>query len=194
HYFEKNIDLINSLKILRSYLPIPEVQKGDNKVWWNINGDMWIEKSRNIMIDRRNIGHHWKFTNHQSKLINQYLLANQLLVDCLNGGCYVSRQVREGVATSGYKKLRTAIYDDGYQALFNDLKDIQIDRGTTDQYGIRMLVRVDNVPIKTEIIAEVRFKLDSPRYPQWSPVPCLSINDCFTSKLLANSDAILIIV
>lgn len=51
-----------------------------------------------------------------------------------------------------------------------------------------MLVTVDNTPIKTEIIAEVRFELDPPRYPEWSPVPCLSINDCFTAKLLANSD------
>lgn len=51
-----------------------------------------------------------------------------------------------------------------------------------------MLVTVDNTPIKTEIIAEVRFELDPPRYLEWSPVPCLSINDCFTAKLLANSD------
>ncbi len=53
-----------------------------------------------------------------------------------------------------------------------------------------MLVTVDNTPIKIEIIAEVRFELDPPRYPAWTslPIPCLSINDCFTAKLLANSD------
>lgn len=43
-------------------------------------------------------------------------------------------------------------------------------------------------PIKTEIIAEACFELDSPRYLEWCSVPCLSINDCFTAKLLANSD------
>ncbi len=91
-------------------------------------------------------------------------------------------------SASGYKHLRTMILDGGYQALFRDLSRIQVMRGTTDQYGIRMLVKVDEVPIKTEIIAESRFQLDPPRYPQWCPVPCLSINDCFTSKLLANSD------
>ncbi|MFN6484976.1 MULTISPECIES: nucleotidyl transferase AbiEii/AbiGii toxin family protein [unclassified Nostoc] len=47
---------------------------------------------------------------------------------------------------------------------------------------------MDDVPIKTEIIAETRFQLDPPRYPKWSLVPCLSFNDCFTSKLLSNSD------
>jgi hypothetical protein len=51
-----------------------------------------------------------------------------------------------------------------------------------------MIVCVNDEFIKTEIIAESRFELDPPRYPKWSPVPCLSLNDCFTSKLLANSD------
>ncbi|MFN6569468.1 MAG: nucleotidyl transferase AbiEii/AbiGii toxin family protein [Dendronalium sp. ChiSLP03b] len=92
------------------------------------------------------------------------------------------------VGTSGYKYLRTVVFESGYEGLFHDLSKIQIGRGTTDQYGIRMIVLVDNLPIKTEIIAEARFELDPPRYPEWSPVPCLSLNDCFTSKLLANSD------
>lgn len=92
------------------------------------------------------------------------------------------------VFSSGYKQLRTVIYDGGYKALFDDISQIQIGQSTTDQYGIRMLVVVDNVLIKTEIIAEVRFELDPPRYTEWTSVPCLSINDCFTAKLLANSD------
>jgi hypothetical protein len=92
------------------------------------------------------------------------------------------------VSSSGYRHLRTVIYDSGYKALFGDLSQIQIGHSTTDQYGIRMLIIVDDIRIKTEIIAEVRFELDPPRYPKWSSVPCLSINDCFTAKLLANSD------
>ncbi|BAY17115.1 hypothetical protein NIES21_29490 [Anabaenopsis circularis NIES-21] len=92
------------------------------------------------------------------------------------------------MGTSGYKYLRTVVFDGGYEALFSDLSSIQIGRGTTDQYGIRMMVIVDNLPIKTEIIAESRFQPDQPRYTEWSPVPCLSLIDCFTSKLLANSD------
>lgn len=92
------------------------------------------------------------------------------------------------VSSSGYKYLRNIVFDRGYQGLFRDLSKIKIGRGTTDQYGIRMVVLVDDEPIKTEIIAEVRFELDLPRYPKWSPVACLSLSDCFTSKLLANSD------
>ena len=92
------------------------------------------------------------------------------------------------VGTEGYKYLRKVVFDGGYEALFRDLNKIKIGRGTTNQYGIRMIVFVDDVPIKTEIIAETRFQPDPPRYPKWSPVPCLSLYDCFTSKLLSNSD------
>ena len=92
------------------------------------------------------------------------------------------------VSSSGYGYLRTVVFDNGYEGLFRDLSKIKIGRGTTDQYGIRMVVSIDDERIKTEIIAEVRFELDSPRYPEWSPVACLSLSDCFTSKLLANSD------
>ncbi len=92
------------------------------------------------------------------------------------------------VSPSSYKYLRTIIFDNGYKGLFHNLTRIKIGRGNTDQYGIRMMIYVDGVPIKTEIIAESRFVPDPPTYPNWSPVACLSVNDCFTSKLLANSD------
>ncbi|MEH1920866.1 hypothetical protein [Nostoc sp.] len=42
------------------------------------------------------------------------------------------------------------VFDGGHEALFRDLSKIQVGRSTTDQYGIRMLVFVDDVPIKTE--------------------------------------------
>ncbi|GAA6618768.1 nucleotidyl transferase AbiEii/AbiGii toxin family protein [Scytonema sp. NUACC26] len=92
------------------------------------------------------------------------------------------------ISSSGYRYLRTIIFEAGYSALFRDLNRIQLGRSTTDQYGIRMVINVEGMPIKTEIIAEARFELDLPRYPDWSPVACLSLNDCFTAKLLANSD------
>jgi Nucleotidyl transferase AbiEii toxin, Type IV TA system len=101
---------------------------------------------------------------------------------------FIASAIIASDASSGYRYLRRVIFDGGYEALFRDLSQIQIGRGTTDQYGIRMAVSVDGTPIKTEIIAEVRFNPSAPRYPSWSPVACLSLPDCFTSKLLANSD------
>ncbi|WP_373547395.1 nucleotidyl transferase AbiEii/AbiGii toxin family protein [Chamaesiphon sp.] len=89
---------------------------------------------------------------------------------------------------SDYRKLRNAISDRTPRILLKDNSDLEIERFTADQYGIRMAIVVDGIPIKTEIIAEARFELDLPRQPSWSPVECLSITDCFTSKLLANAD------
>jgi Nucleotidyl transferase AbiEii toxin, Type IV TA system len=87
-----------------------------------------------------------------------------------------------------YRKLRNAISDRSPCILLQDNSTLSIERYTADQYGIRMAIIVDGVVIKTEIVAEARFDLDPPRQPNWSPVECLSITDCFTSKLLANAD------
>jgi hypothetical protein len=87
-----------------------------------------------------------------------------------------------------YRKLRNAIFDRSPRILLQDNSDLKIERFTADQYGVRMSIVVDGIPIKTEIIAEARFELEPPRQPSWSPVMCLSITDCFTSKLLANAD------
>ncbi len=89
---------------------------------------------------------------------------------------------------SDYRKLRNAISDRHPRILLKDNSALEIERFTADQYGIRMAIVVDGVTIKTEIIAEARFELDLPRQPSWSPVECLSVSDCFTSKLLANAD------
>jgi hypothetical protein len=87
-----------------------------------------------------------------------------------------------------YRKLRNAISDRTPRILLQDNSPIEIERYTADQYGLRMAMIVDGVPIKTEIIAEARFDLEPPRQPSWSPVACLSTIDCFISKLLANAD------
>jgi Nucleotidyl transferase AbiEii toxin, Type IV TA system len=87
-----------------------------------------------------------------------------------------------------YRQLRNTIGNHSPQLLLQLNSGLEIDRFTTDQYGIRMSIVVDGIPIKTEIIAEARFTLDEPRQPSWSPVECLSITDCFASKLLANAD------
>ena len=106
--------------------------------------------------------------------LGEYRISNDVDFICLLG--------------SDYRKLRNAISDRTPRILLKDTSDLEIARFTADQYGIRMAIVVDEIPIKTEIIAEARFELDLPRQPSWSPVECLSITDCFTSKLLANAD------
>jgi hypothetical protein len=67
------------------------------KEWWVLNGANWAEQLRAIMIEHRNIGHDWQFTDSQIELLEQYYRANKLLVDCLNSDCYVSRDVRKQI-------------------------------------------------------------------------------------------------
>ena len=49
------------------------------------------------MVEQRNIGHNWQFSREQIEKLSQYYEANQLLVDCLNSDCYVTRSVREKI-------------------------------------------------------------------------------------------------
>ncbi|MBD2667360.1 putative signal transduction protein with Nacht domain [Richelia sinica FACHB-800] len=61
--------------------------------WWQVEGQSWIEKMRDATIKYSNIGHDWKFSDKQKKLLKQYYDANMLLLDCLNQS-KVSPEVR----------------------------------------------------------------------------------------------------
>ena len=89
----------------------------------------------------------------------------------------------------GYQNLRKQVFEDGYDALFTNYIGLKLPRPIqANQYGIRFPVEVDNDLIKFEIFNEARIQLEAPVKVAWSDVPCLSINDCFSEKLLANAD------
>lgn len=88
-----------------------------------------------------------------------------------------------------YSRLRTAIYEQGYGAIFTEVTAFAlVQEPRTDQYGVRFPILINGQTIKFEIISEGRISFDSPSFPEWSPVACLSIGDRITEKLLANSD------
>ncbi|MBD2168927.1 NACHT domain-containing NTPase [Calothrix membranacea FACHB-236] len=97
------LDLSHDNKLQRSLQELKDQLPGYNKVdeafkhWWQENGQAWAEKLRDVIIEHRNIGHDWQFTNSQKELLNQYFIANKLVVDCLNSDCYVSREVRQKI-------------------------------------------------------------------------------------------------
>lgn len=89
----------------------------------------------------------------------------------------------------GYRLLRSEIYDKNYSALFKNFSGITLPREIkADQYGVRFAVKVNDSPIKFEIVAEARISLQTAEYHTWSDVPCLSFEDSCAEKLLANSD------
>lgn len=92
---EQKSSLVQSLKTLLKQLPHPDKDIEKFKQWWQANGKTWTEQLRAVMIFERNIGHDWQFSDQQRKVLNNYYNANQLLMECLNSDCYVTRGVRE---------------------------------------------------------------------------------------------------
>jgi len=66
-------------------------------LWWEANGNSWIEQLKVISISYRNFGYDWQFSRQQMEILKQYYDANQLLIDCLNDSCYVSNRVRQEI-------------------------------------------------------------------------------------------------
>ena len=51
--------------------------------WESMEQD-WTEKLRTIMIDHRDLGCQWYFSDEQKQVLDEYHEANRLLVKCLN--------------------------------------------------------------------------------------------------------------
>ncbi len=91
----------------------------------------------------------------------------------------------------GYSDLRFKAATQGYGALFKpgSRDGVYFPREMKiDQYGIRFPVEVDGDMIRVELIREARIRFDHGARPDWSPLDCLTIPDCFAEKILANSD------
>ncbi len=76
--------LEKSLQNLDSELPVAKEDRTFLKRWWQINGETWTGKLRNLIVSDRQIGHDWQFNNNELQLLQQYWDANKLLLDCLN--------------------------------------------------------------------------------------------------------------
>jgi hypothetical protein len=120
---------------------------------------------------------------------NKCLFGGGTVIALLHGEYRESRDVDFLVSDlDSYRELRGIVTKDGIAGLFNEpvrqLRDARM-----DQYGIRTLIEIDEVPIKFEIVLEARIELDSP--PEENSVcgvRALTPVDQVAEKLLANSD------
>lgn len=75
-------DLISRLHQLKVELPKSnrpqEIQR-----WWLLHGTLWTEQLQQVMIDYRNIGHDWQFTQEQQQKLQRYFETNKFLVDLM---------------------------------------------------------------------------------------------------------------
>jgi predicted NACHT family NTPase len=78
---------------------LPDLDRNERKFWqwWEGNSRAWTARLRAMIINYRNIGHDWQFSDQHKERLRQYYYANQLLVECLNSDCYVSREVRSHI-------------------------------------------------------------------------------------------------
>jgi hypothetical protein len=91
--------LQRELQSLQSQLP--ELLNNNStqfKQWWKTQGQAWIKQLRDVMIEHRNIGQDWQFSDEQQELLLKYYTANQFLVECLkNPSVYVTKETRQQV-------------------------------------------------------------------------------------------------
>ncbi len=86
-------ELKQALQELKTQLLAPDSDEGRLKQWWHIYGKAWTSQLRVVMIQHRNMGHDWQFSEQQQELLRLYYDANLLLVDCLNSS-HISPEVR----------------------------------------------------------------------------------------------------
>jgi len=86
----------------------------------------------------------------------------------------------------GYRKMRSLVVSRGAATLFGTA--IREERAfRSDQYGIRGIVAVQDIPLRFEIVRESRIDLEG-RADRTLGVPRLAITDRIAEKMLANAD------
>ncbi len=88
-----NLDFNIKLKIIQLDNLIKDYQRLQGQFENNIQS--WTQQLRAVIIESRDFGRNWQFSDQQEELLKQYYAANQLLVNCINSGCEVAPEVRQ---------------------------------------------------------------------------------------------------
>ena len=92
-----DLELRQALEKIKMKIPDSLRNKIISKEWWKTNLQSWADELKAVMIEYRNIGHDWQFSDEQKQLLKQYYDANKLLVDCLNSAANVTPTVRQEI-------------------------------------------------------------------------------------------------
>ena len=92
-------ELQSQIEQLKGALPTPSTGNREAfREWWQKHGLAWRKELRTVMIQHRNIGTSWQFSNEQEGMLQQYYDANLLLVQCLNlPDIVVTRSLRQEI-------------------------------------------------------------------------------------------------
>ena len=87
---------------------------------------------------------------------------------------------------AGYRELRSMVTQQSFGDIFSGRYELMRDI-RSDMYGIRTFLRVENQPLKFEIISEGRIIVTGTNSDAF-PVDVLDHSSCIAEKLLANTD------
>lgn len=90
-------ELTNRLEKLREVLPTLSTENQDFLQWWQANGNRWSEQLRQVMMEHRNIGYDWQFSDAQKQQLQRYYDANEFLVDLMGIEGAVSNTIRSEI-------------------------------------------------------------------------------------------------
>jgi len=102
-----NSEFNEAIEEFKNYLPISN--RDIFREWWLNNGLEWTKNLRNVIIQYRDIGQDWQFTESQKELLVQYYQANKFLRECLNSGCNVSPEVRSHIENNLFLPLDSSL-------------------------------------------------------------------------------------
>ena len=102
-----NYEFNEAIEEFKNYLPISN--REIFREWWLNNGLEWTKNLRDVIIQYRDIGQDWQFTESQKELLVQYYQANKFLMECLNSGCNVSPEVRAHIEDNLFLPLDSSL-------------------------------------------------------------------------------------
>jgi predicted NACHT family NTPase len=89
--------LRRSLQGMSDQLPNPSENEEKFTQWWVARGQEWTRNLRTLIIEQRNIGHDWQFSQHQKNLLHQYHDANLLLINGLKRASCITPVARQKI-------------------------------------------------------------------------------------------------
>jgi len=95
--FREKLQQLKAQLPVTEHLPESGSYRLEFKKWVETSSLLWTQQFRKATIEYRDIGHDWQFGVDQQQLMRHYYEAIELLLNCLNSDCYVSREVRQEI-------------------------------------------------------------------------------------------------
>ena len=98
--FKLDEDFLESFTELKKQLPPLEQENSHILAWWKNQGQEWVDKFREILINHRNICYDWRLDEQEKEFWNLFYNGNVFLVECLQGEGNISSKVKQEIEST----------------------------------------------------------------------------------------------